>query len=69
MPAIKKLGPGKPVEIEKVKLVCSHCGHDRFHKGKALLNTRTRSLAGIDFTDDNADVYACDKCGHLEWFL
>jgi hypothetical protein len=52
-----------------VMVRCSHCGGEEFDTGSALLNTRGRTLLGIDFTDRGANLLICTQCTHVEWFV
>ncbi len=53
---------GKPI-------VCPHCGHDRFVKGQALLDSAGMSFLHLDWTGRSATTLACADCGRVEWFL
>lgn len=50
------------------KVVCPHCGGDRFHEGHALQNTRGTTFAGFDWLDRSATFLACHHCGLMQWF-
>jgi ribosomal protein L40E len=53
---------GKPV-------VCSHCNGVRFSHRKAQLNTALMTFFNLDFLNSSADIFVCETCGHLKWFL
>jgi predicted nucleic-acid-binding Zn-ribbon protein len=50
------------------QVLCTHCGNSTFNHEKALLNTAGRTLAGLDWTDKEATILVCSKCGRIEWF-
>lgn len=56
-------------EIAGEALVCSHCGHVHFDRDQFLLNSRGMSFVGLDWANENATVYLCKNCGHIEWFV
>jgi len=56
-------------EVNSKKLECSHCDHSSFTIQRALLNTRSGIAFGSGAFDDSADVFVCEKCGLLTWFL
>jgi len=47
---------------------CKQCGTTRFHKSKAQLNTKERTLLGLDCFDKSARTIRCKKCGCIYWF-
>ena len=47
---------------------CSHCGHEEFVPGRALLNTAARTFFKLDWTDPSATILVCADCSHIEWF-
>jgi len=57
------------VTIADKLLACAHCGAGAFEHRRAQLNTALATLFGVDAFNASADVYACRKCGRLEWFL
>ncbi len=57
------------VELAGKLLTCAHCGEKRFWTRHAQLNTAVLSFFDLDFLNRTADVYVCDRCGHVEWFL
>ena len=48
------------------KIVCLHCGEDKFFLGNVLID-RNR-LIESDWFDSDAALLACAKCSRLEWF-
>ena len=50
-------------------LECSHCGETEFTHRRAQLNTALATFFGLDAHNQSADVYACRRCGRLEWFV
>ncbi|NJK58247.1 MAG: hypothetical protein HC939_20850 [Pleurocapsa sp. SU_5_0] len=62
---------GDPQKVFKAgrQLICPVCSYDRFWSSKTLMNTRTRTFFGMDWTDSNATNYSCVKCGYIFWFL
>ena len=59
---------GGPVSIGGRELSCSHCSGTIFSERSALLNTRGMTWLGFDWLNEGAQVFACTRCGHLEWF-
>ena len=57
------------VEVNGVELVCKHCGGSRFNHRQSQLNTAGLTFLNLDFLNASADVYVCDDCGFLHWFL
>jgi len=49
-------------------IVCSHCGHDHFHRSKRLLNTRGLTFLDLDWLNESATTLMCTKCGQILWF-
>ncbi len=54
--------------VKDHRLKCQHCGDDRFHHRRILLNTRAMTFFKLDWLNADADVYTCAQCGHLHWF-
>lgn len=48
------------------KIVCLHCGEDKFYRGNALID-RNR-LIETDWVDNEVALLACANCSRLEWF-
>ena len=57
------------VTIGGIKLVCKHCGHERFASRSALLNTSGLTFFDLDWLNKNAEVFVCTRCGFLHWVL
>jgi DNA-directed RNA polymerase subunit RPC12/RpoP len=53
---------GKPLH-------CQHCSHRLFFQQQAQLNTAFLSLINLDWLNRSADIYVCERCGFLHWFL
>ena len=47
---------------------CPHCGERAFARGTALLNSRGRTLFGLDWVDPVATILVCAECSRIEWF-
>ncbi len=69
---LKKLfsesGKGKEEIVCGRKLICSHCGNDRFLNKSFMLNTQGSTFFDIKWADRVAENYICDKCGMIHWF-
>lgn len=50
-------------------LLCTACGHDRYHDRNSLLNTRGGELFGVAWANKAAKNYICAQCGYIHWFL
>lgn len=50
------------------KVRCPHCGSDRFHAGRALLNTAGMTLLNLDWANKEATILTCAPCGMIQWF-
>jgi predicted nucleic-acid-binding Zn-ribbon protein len=50
-------------------LVCHHCGGTEFTQRRAQLNTAVLTFFDLDWLNATADVFVCDRCGYLHWFL
>lgn len=61
--------PRKIIEIAGKPLVCSHCGNNHFLEKKAQLNTSVLTFFDLDWLNQSASLYACDRCGFIHWFL
>ena len=53
---------GKPV-------LCPHCDGETFDSATALLNTAGMTFLNLDWANRSATTLACEKCGHVQWFL
>jgi DNA-directed RNA polymerase subunit RPC12/RpoP len=60
-------GPGE-YQVAGRPVQCSHCGHQKFVSGRALLNTAGRTFMNLDWTDPSATTLICAECGRIEWF-
>lgn len=52
---------GRPVR-------CPLCTHTKFLPGRALLNSKVRSVFNVDWLDPTASLLVCGECGRIEWF-
>ena len=52
---------GKPVR-------CPHCGGSEFAASSAMLNSRGRTVLGVDWADPSASILICVECGRIEWY-
>jgi predicted RNA-binding Zn-ribbon protein involved in translation (DUF1610 family) len=59
----------KTYEIDGHKLICPICKNETFWYKKTLMNTKSASLLGYDWTNKNADNYICSNCGYVYWFF
>ncbi len=50
-------------------LKCPVCGGENFHHRESLLSTRMMTLIKLDWANPRADIYICDTCRHILWFL
>jgi predicted nucleic-acid-binding Zn-ribbon protein len=57
------------VEIYGRELHCQICGHDKFLKREAQLNTALASFLDLDWTNKSAVCVVCGQCGYIHWFL
>jgi hypothetical protein len=55
--------------IGGVRLSCKHCGGEAFTHRQGQLNTAAMSFLNLDWLNRSADIYVCDGCGFLHWFL
>ncbi len=53
---------GKPV-------CCGICGGQRFKSREALLNTRGLTFLKLDWANRKAQLYVCEGCGNVLWFI
>lgn len=60
---------GRRYMVAAKAVACAHCGHDRFVKGRALLNTAGMTFLNLDWANRSAATLACTNCGRIEWFL
>jgi predicted RNA-binding Zn-ribbon protein involved in translation (DUF1610 family) len=59
----------KHIERGGKRLACPHCGGESFSTRRAQLNTAFMTAMGLDWLNRSAEVYVCDGCGRLEWFM
>ncbi|MFZ5865931.1 MAG: hypothetical protein ACOYXY_08640 [Thermodesulfobacteriota bacterium] len=56
-------------EVAGRALKCLICGHDRFNKREALLNTASMTFFNLDWANASGMCMVCDNCGFIHWFL
>lgn len=56
-------------EVKNKKLVCPHCGKNKFWTRQTLMNTRASTFFGFDWANRKAQNYICDNCGYVFWFF
>lgn len=59
---------GFEYEAGGILVSCRQCSATRFVKSKAQLNTKERTILGLDFFDKSANTLRCKKCGCIYWF-
>ncbi|HXF96675.1 MAG TPA: hypothetical protein VNI61_11310 [Gemmatimonadales bacterium] len=59
----------EPAEVGGRPLTCQVCGHTRFRRRRAKLNTTWMTFFELDWLNRSADCYVCDRCGFVHWFL
>ncbi|WP_277673948.1 hypothetical protein [Piscibacillus halophilus] len=65
---VEKREKGYRYQVNDTEIKCIHCGHDRFQKDKALLNSRGLSFFDLDWLNDSANIAVCKKCSFMHWF-
>jgi predicted nucleic-acid-binding Zn-ribbon protein len=50
-------------------LTCAHCGGQSFDERQVLLDTAGMAFFKLDWLNKSANVFVCQECGRLEWFL
>jgi hypothetical protein len=63
------MGEASRYRIHGVGLKCQHCGGDVFAHRTAQLNTPALTFLNLDWLNRSSDVYVCERCGFLHWFL
>jgi hypothetical protein len=59
----------KSYEVAGRLLHCVICGHDRFWRRGAQLNTATATFFDMDWANETANCFVCEGCGYIHWFL
>ena len=59
----------KKVVIKGKDLICKHCGENLFTVQNAQVNTTGLTFLNLDWLSESADVFVCQNCGRLEWFM
>ena len=57
------------VEVNGRPLECVVCRHHRFLHRRGMLNTPGLTFLNLDWANRTADLYICDACGYIHWFL
>ena len=57
------------VEVAGRRLKCEMCGHERFWRREAQLNTAVATFFNFDWANASAVCLVCDGCGYIYWFL
>ena len=60
--------PSERVRVGPKDLACLVCGHDRFWRRPALLNTAGATYLGFDWANHEATCFVCERCSHVHWF-
>ncbi len=50
------------------KIVCPHCGHDRFARHDAVLSSALASFFNLDWTGKQGTALVCANCQMIQWF-
>ena len=50
------------------KVVCQHCGNDRFTRREAMLNTRIATFFELDWVNRSGIALVCSNCTLIQWF-
>jgi hypothetical protein len=50
------------------KVVCPHCGGDRFSRREAMLNTRIATFFELDWVNRSGIALVCANCSMIQWF-
>ena len=59
----------EPLEVDGRAVKCLVCGHDRFHKREAQLNTAGMTFLKLDWANESGTCFVCDHCGFIHWFV
>jgi len=57
------------VDVAGKALKCLVCGHDRFTRREAQLNTAGMTLFKLDWANVSGECIVCPNCGFIHWFL
>jgi len=57
------------VKVGQKTLTCLVCGHDRFRRRRAQLNTALATFFKLDWANRSAECMVCQQCGYIHWFL
>ena len=64
-----RIKTAKQIAINGKELKCTHCNGQLFTNRKSQLNTAGMSFFDLDWLNKSAEVFVCEECGKLEWFL
>ncbi|MCL6097557.1 MAG: DNA-binding protein [Bacteroidetes bacterium] len=51
------------------KIICPHCGSDKFQIRDVLLNTPGMTFFGLDWANRDASALICTTCTRIEWYF
>ena len=57
------------VKVGQKTLICLVCGHGRFRRRRAQLNTALATFFKLDWANRSATCFICEQCGYIHWFL
>lgn len=57
--------------IQGIPLTCKHCGKDEFTRHSSKIDGWVDLLSGLVSVENDrrVNVFACNACGSLQWFL
>jgi hypothetical protein len=67
-PLIKTSEPVE-VDFDGQTMQCAMCKAQRFWHRRAQLHTAFLTFLDLEWMNDSADCYVCDRCGYVHWFL
>jgi hypothetical protein len=57
------------VKVSGYDLKCPICGGTEFSKRTSLLNSRGLTFLNLDWSNQGAINYICERCGYILWFI
>ncbi|MCL4549090.1 MAG: DNA-binding protein [Bacteroidetes bacterium] len=51
------------------KIICTHCGSDKFQIRDVPLNTPGMTFFGLDWANRDASALICTTCTGIEWYF
>ncbi|GAE86974.1 hypothetical protein [Acetivibrio straminisolvens] len=57
------------LKLNGYEVVCPICKGKKFSKRNTLLNTRGMTFLKLDWLNESAINYICNKCGYILWFI